>query len=218
MPVPEALPSGTIESPRIPQAERAYVVLARKRDNRLQFLLSRINKAETVWTFSGGGKKANENTDMTAARELMEETGIEVDPLKLSHVVTAPIRVNQNAPQSLHLFIAIENSETPFPNPQVVHDEKLGFAEMAEHVWMDIPDVAEIVCSNQILLPRYMEPALTFILLQLEATEFITPQEYETYANSFALKSRRGRYDSEQLTQSQNIDPQNPQDPGQYTF
>ncbi len=119
------------------------------------------NRWHYLWVFPGGGIKKDELPVAAAARELFEETGIEVLKLndKLKHFsVFENIRNGKN--DIVHLFVTTFTSNYKSTNRENKNRNLLDFFEIAEFRWFLIRDlpknisfstkcrISEIINSN----------------------------------------------------------------------
>lgn len=81
-----------------------------------QILLVRHSYGPRQWYFPGGGVAADEAPDAAARRELLEETGCEIDGMKLVGTIEETL---SGAPHTAHLFEGVI-SDMPEPDGREV--------------------------------------------------------------------------------------------------
>jgi 8-oxo-dGTP diphosphatase len=123
------------------QRVAAYAVVV-EQGALLLTLLSDRTGAAGRWTLPGGGVDPGEEPVAAVLREVHEETGQDVDEVRLLEVVTHHwVGVSQHGPEDHHAVRLVHRARCTRPTRPVVHD--VG-GSTADARWVPLEDVVEL--------------------------------------------------------------------------
>jgi 8-oxo-dGTP diphosphatase len=117
----------------------------------LILMVRHVHDGRDYWTLPGGGINPNESKHAAAKREVLEETGIEVNPLRLLFSYEAVTSISHcvlmtSPPVSMQAVLGIDPEESHLPEAQRM---------LREVAWHDVttmgenPLVARVVAALQ---------------------------------------------------------------------